>query len=307
MAYSVFFSWQSALPETRSVVGQALDSAVRRLERGGTLEEATRVDQDTDGVAGWPDIASTILEKIERCELFVADITPINGPQSDFRLTPNPDVMLELGYALATGLGRSRIVCVVNDAYLPERDLSKLPFDVRGGRPLVFSLESLERRGVVTEHEDPEGIATRERLAHQLERALRGAIEAARTDRDNRILGVTPHLAADGQGNFQVVLELRNTVPFQVRYLITEPTGQVLSGIMMGPHPVDPKGRKLVRFPQQTLKPLSRGNEIYVLSGEVAHLATNERPVPEFHKFEVRYRFSGTVWHETGREDPPSQ
>ena len=155
MEHTVFLSWQSDLPETRSVVRWALERAVRSLNRGGTLEQALRVDQDTENVAGWPDIAATLLDKIERCELFVADLTPVNGPAPDTRLTPNPNVMLELGYALATGMGRIRIICVVNDAYLPEGDLSKLPFDVRGSRPLVFSLDDPERRGVEKAGEDP--------------------------------------------------------------------------------------------------------------------------------------------------------
>ena len=74
MTGTVFFSWQSDLPETRSTIFWALERAVRDLNRGGTLEEALRVDQDTDKVAGWPDIAATILEKIQGCEPFVADL-----------------------------------------------------------------------------------------------------------------------------------------------------------------------------------------------------------------------------------------
>ena len=101
MTNTVFFSWQSDLGETRGVIQAALDKAVRNLNRNLALEEALRLDEDTAGVAGWPEITSTILDKIERCEVFVADITPINGPQSDSRLTPNPNVLFELGYALA--------------------------------------------------------------------------------------------------------------------------------------------------------------------------------------------------------------
>ena len=128
MTNTVFFSWQSDLGETRGVIQAALDKAVRNLNRDLALEEALRLDEDTSGVAGWPEITSTILDKIERCEVFVADITPINGPQSNSRLTPNPNVLFELGYALATGLGRTRIICVVNAAYLPDGDLKELPF-----------------------------------------------------------------------------------------------------------------------------------------------------------------------------------
>ena len=117
MTNTVFFSCQSDLGETRGVIQAALDKAVRNLNRDLALEEALRLDEDTSGVAGWPEITSTILDKIERCEVFVADITPINGPQSNSRLTPNPNVLFELGYALATGLGRTRIICVLNAAY----------------------------------------------------------------------------------------------------------------------------------------------------------------------------------------------
>ena len=306
MEHTVFLSWQSDLPETRSVVRWALERAVKSLNRGGTLEQALRVDQDTENVAGWPDIAATLLDKIEKCELFVADLTPINGPESDCRLTPNPNVMLELGYALATGMGRTRIVCVVNDAYLPYGDLSELPFDVRGSRPLVFSLEDPGTRGAEKGREDSVRAAAREKLARDLERALGDALGAVEAERASRVLGVTPHLAADGQGNFQVVLDLKTTVPFQVTYMINEPAGQVLSGLMTAPQPVDPKGIKRVRFPKQTLKPLTQGNDIYVLSGEVAHVATDKRPVPEFHRFEVHYRFGGAIWHEISRRNPPS-
>ena len=305
MEHTVFLSWQSDLPETRSVVRSALDRAVRALNRRGTLEQALRVDQDTENVPGWPDIAATLLDKIDRCELFVADLTPINGLESGSRLTPNPNVMLELGYALATGMRRLRIVCVVNAAYLPESDPSHLPFDVRGSRPLVFSLDDPETRGVRSGMEDPVRSAAREQLAREFERALGNALDAIEAERECKILSVTPHLAAVGQGKFQVVLQLRNAVPFQVTYVVKEPAGNLLSGFMMAPQPVDPKGEALIRFRSETLKPLTQGNEIYVLSGEIAHVATDERPVPDFHTFEVQYRFSGKTWSEIGRRDPP--
>src|SRR5438874_2298536 len=119
MEQTIFFSWQSDLPETRSVIRSALERAVKTLHRDGSIEDAARLDQDTQGVAGWPDISATIFDKIKRCGVLVADLTPINGPIAQYRLTPNPNVLLELGYALATGMGRLRIVCVVNSAYLP--------------------------------------------------------------------------------------------------------------------------------------------------------------------------------------------
>ena len=142
MTNTVFFSWQSDLGETRTVVQAALRRAIRNLNRDLALEGAWRLDEDTSGVAGWPEITSAILDKIERCEVFVADITPINGPQSSFRLTPNPNVLFELGYALATGSGRTRIICVVNAAYLPDGDLKELPSTYVAADPFSSSLKT---------------------------------------------------------------------------------------------------------------------------------------------------------------------
>ena len=173
MSSTVFFSWQSDLCETRNVIRVALDRAIRHLNRGVILEESLRVDEDTASVAGWPEITSAILEKIERCEVFVADITPINGPCSDFRLTPNPNVLFELGYALATGMGRTRIICVVNTAYLPQSDLKELPFDVRGSRPLLFSLEDPASRGTIQGQEDPVRTEVRNDLIRNLQHTAR--------------------------------------------------------------------------------------------------------------------------------------
>ena len=60
MSISVFFSWQSDQGETRNVIWAALDRAVRNLNRDVALEEALRIDEDTAGLAGWPEIASAI-------------------------------------------------------------------------------------------------------------------------------------------------------------------------------------------------------------------------------------------------------
>ena len=303
---TVFFSWQSDLSETRNIIRTALDRAVRNLNRTIVLEEVLRVDEDTVGVAGWPEITSAILDKIERCEVFVADITPINGPHSDFRLTPNPNVLFELGYALATGMGRKRIICIVNASYLPGGDLKELPFDVRGSRPLSFSLEDPMIRGTVEGQVDPVRMQVRNDLTRSLQRSLSDTFDAISLERESRILDVTPHLATDKVEEFQVVLDLKTPVPFQVDYLVKEPSGTVLSALMMGPTSVDPEKHTKVRFPVFTLKSLTPGNDVYVLSGRVAHVQSNERPVPQFHPFEVSYRSTGMVLQEIGRQQPPA-
>ncbi len=309
MTNTIFFSWQSDLGETRGVIQAALAKAVNNLNRDLALEEALRLDEDTSGVAGWPEITSTILDKIERCEVFVADITPINGPRSDTRLTPNPNVLFELGYALATGLGRTRIICAVNAAYLPAGDLKELPFDVRGSRPLQFSLEDPATRGVTKGLEDPVRTSVREDLSSRLRGALGHTLDAVQAEREGSILSVTPHLATDNLERFQVVFDVKTSVPFQVYYRIQEPDPykKILSGLMTANHPIDPKENRRIQFPAETLKPRSAGNDSYVLWGKIGHVATDSRPVPEMHRFEVHYRVVGSNLVETHRQQPTSQ
>ena len=180
---TVFYSWQSDLRETRNVIEAALEKAIRSLNRDLPVENALELDQDTRGVAGWPEITSALFDKIDQCEVFVADITPINGPNSDFRITPNPNVLLELGYALATGFGRTRIICVINTHYLPNGDLRELPFDLRGSRPVQFTLQDPTERGVESGREDPTRTRARADLAAKLEEALATVTKALEAER----------------------------------------------------------------------------------------------------------------------------
>lgn len=52
------------------------------------------------------------------------------------RSSPNPNVLLELGYAVSQ-LGWDRIVMVMNTAF---GDVTQLPFDLRGRRVLPYFL-----------------------------------------------------------------------------------------------------------------------------------------------------------------------
>ena len=239
--------------------------------------------------------------------MFVADITPINAPQSSFRLTPNPNVLFELGYALATGLGRTRIICVVNTAYHMSGDLTKLPFDVRGNRHLQFSLEDPASRGVAKGQEDPVRTNVREDLARRLESALSETSDAVQAKKERTILSVTPRLATEDLKLFHVVFDVQTSVPFQVYHRIQEPEPykNILSSLMTAHHPIDPKESRRIRFHSETLKPRSPGNDTYVLWGEVGSNVTDSRPVPEMHRFEVHYCVVGNRLVETHRLQPP--
>lgn len=165
---TVFFSWQrdTRSTEGRNFIERALERAVAIVAADLHLEEAVRaeleVDSDTRGVAGQPPIVETIFRKIENAAVFVPDLTFV-GTRRDGRPTPNPNVLIEYGYALRA-LGHSRIVAVMNAAHGgPGEDM---PFDMRHLRwPILYNLpdgaEEADRR------------TERERLARLLAEAIR--------------------------------------------------------------------------------------------------------------------------------------
>jgi len=124
----IFYSWQSDLlnKTNRSFIEEALEKAAKAIRDDDSIQVEPVIDRDTVGVAGSPEISKTIFSKIDQAQVFVCDISIINHG-ADTRLTPNPNVLIELGYALRA-LGENRIIMVLNDVYgMPE----VLPFDLR--------------------------------------------------------------------------------------------------------------------------------------------------------------------------------
>jgi len=94
------------------------------------------LDRDTEGQPGAPDVAETIFAKIDNCDMFVCDVSIIAGTETD-KPTPNPNVLLELGYA-ARRLGWDRVTNVFNRFY---GTIEELPFDLRKRRVVKYSLQ----------------------------------------------------------------------------------------------------------------------------------------------------------------------
>lgn len=145
MTTTIFWSWQSDRdPKLHHYfVRDALKDACKLIAIDLDFEEATRpeVDHDTKNVAGTPDITKTILDKIAKANVFVADMTPVGvtdpaalqpNTAADKRSEPkhlqNPNVMSELGYA-EHALSQGRIILVANGEHYPGP--VALPFDWR--------------------------------------------------------------------------------------------------------------------------------------------------------------------------------
>jgi len=174
----VFYSWQSDLDAalTRNFIEDALGRAVKNIRRDEELSLEPVIDRDTAGVMGAPGISETIFQKIDSCDVFVCDVSTINKPAVQVRLsvvaqflfnwmpkraTPNPNVTLELGYAAAR-IGWEHMILVKNTAFAGIEDL---PFDLRGRRLVPFSLSSRIAR-----------TSERTSLRDSLEAALRSAL-----------------------------------------------------------------------------------------------------------------------------------
>lgn len=144
MANGIFFSWQS---DTQNRVGRTflkeiLEEVCAGIASDTTLDEAVRdvaVDSDTQGVAGKPPVAMTIFNKIDKSAVFVADMTFTGKRAKKKGPMPNPNVLIEYGWALKA-LGHERVIDVMNIAYgKPSRE--NLPFDLAYLRwPITYDL-----------------------------------------------------------------------------------------------------------------------------------------------------------------------
>jgi hypothetical protein len=162
---TIFYSWASDHDNNtnRGFIRKALDQAAKGLATAGHVEESPRVEQDTRGIPGSPNVFDTICMKIRGADVFVADVTLMPG-RAGLRPTPNPNVLLELGFALAA-LGDERTLLVMN---LEHGEPRELPFDLGLKRVLPYKC----RAG------DEEKAGQRTRLAIALQGQLKLVLDA---------------------------------------------------------------------------------------------------------------------------------
>ncbi len=135
MALSIFYSWQTDSPSStnRNFIEDALKRAIKQLNADAEIVNSTRneslaLDKDTKGLPGMPPIAQSLFDKIDGCAVFVPDLTFV-AKTGGGRPTPNPNVLIEFGWALKSQ-GNSRIVPVMNTAF-GAPTVKSLPFNIR--------------------------------------------------------------------------------------------------------------------------------------------------------------------------------
>jgi hypothetical protein len=170
---NIFYSWQSDLPSStnRSFILDALEGAAKDVKRDDEIVVEPVIDRDTAGVAGSPDIGITILSKIDAAAAFVCDVSVVTTDAAG-RPSPNPNVLVELGYAMKA-LGHGRIVLVMNTTFGPPE---KLPFDLRQKRVTTYELPAgVDKTQVRKELRATLGAAIKVILREHQEAATRGA------------------------------------------------------------------------------------------------------------------------------------
>lgn len=150
----------------KNFIERALQTATRRISKDLEIAEDPRdpleLDKDTQGISGSPNIFDAIRRKIDDAAVFVADLTFVsNRPRGE--PSPNPNVLLEYGYALKS-LSSARIVGVMNSTHSkPSRE--SLPFDLASYRfPITYKLAEGAS--------DDDRRTVREQLAAILEKAI---------------------------------------------------------------------------------------------------------------------------------------
>lgn len=136
---TIFYSWQSDLPKENNLnaIRQSLRTAINEIEH--EIEEVRLdLDEATRNTSGSPNIPLTIFNKIDQCDIFICDLTTVNNDSGDNRKMPNPNVLIELGYAVAS-VGWERIIMLFNTNFgnFPQ----DLPFDIDRHRATKFSIK----------------------------------------------------------------------------------------------------------------------------------------------------------------------
>lgn len=151
---NIFYSWQSDLTDkyNRNFIEDCLKAAIRKFNKNYNITSFSpvRVDKNTQGLSGTPNIADTIFKKIEQSAAFIGDISYISNAER--KKVSNPNVMIEMGYAFSC-LGDSKVINIINTHY---GDANELPFDLKHKRwPIQYNfnpLTSTEDKKIQKEH-----------------------------------------------------------------------------------------------------------------------------------------------------------
>lgn len=116
----IFYSWQSDIKVSRNLIFDCFDKFRKKIK----VIILCDIDRDTQGLTGTSDIGDLIYQKIDSADIFITDVIIINGDYAGCK-TPNPNVMIELGYAIKS-LGWDRIILLYDKDF---GEIEEIPFE----------------------------------------------------------------------------------------------------------------------------------------------------------------------------------
>lgn len=138
--YDIFFSWQSDIKVNRNLIEKAIKRGYGKCKDIGVFN----IVSDSRDRVGSPDIAHELFNKIVLSNIFVADLTIVNkniiNKILKKRYTPNPNVMIEVGYAYHA-LGEEKMLLLFNSDYCK---VEELPFDINHKRAISFNANNID-------------------------------------------------------------------------------------------------------------------------------------------------------------------
>lgn len=143
---NIFYSWQSDLDPklTRYYFKNAIEAARQKIEEEGS-EHSLVLHEATSNLPGSPEIVSTILQKISNCHVFICDVS-LSKYGEKGKFSPNPNVLLELGYAIKC-IGWERIILLFNSHF---GDIKALPFDIPDRRVTSIDIVDPKAKDVLS-------------------------------------------------------------------------------------------------------------------------------------------------------------
>jgi hypothetical protein len=136
-ALEIFLAWQSDFGPSRTTIQAVLESVTSELAATEQLVAPLLLTGAVAQGDGAVRIDAKVVEAISRASVFVADLTVVGRILE--RLLPNPNVLVEVGYALAS-LGPNRVILLE-----AERDQADLPGDGQFAHQFPFDLTTLHR------------------------------------------------------------------------------------------------------------------------------------------------------------------
>ena len=131
----IFECWQSDNIEIRNFIRKALKKVESTINSNDKLSYAVEIDRDTQNIVGSVDIQKVILDKIDKSDIFICDISIIGKNSKTKEPIINNNVAFELGYVCGSKKVTGNILLANSDT----TDSKDLPFDIRNLRVLFFS------------------------------------------------------------------------------------------------------------------------------------------------------------------------